>query len=349
MSVKALTAKIIILFSLFFIFAPKVTTASESVFVTDGSTRGRALAMGSAYSSLEDDFSSGLYNPAAFRLNAARNEPLFRIFFNPLGSASAFYDFSHYNRDFILDNKLTGIEALLSLSMLFKGMVIATPAFDFGICLNEDILGKDSTFTQPDHFFSIERNTKGGFHSSFLNLKVAPSISVGLTGTLYDSWKDGHYQTGTGYTFGVLLNPNPKMKIGLTYYEIPSNFSDGRSSLENIEGGTATGGISYYPDPKTVISVDVRNLYKENKGTAREIHSGLEHVFLQRIALRAGYFQKKTTIHNVYSAGIGILPAWGRISKYVNTSRSDIFSYSFILEEGLPTRHWHTLSLLFRY
>jgi hypothetical protein len=348
MSNQAMIAKMIALLSIF-IFAPKVLAASESVFVTDGTVRGRALAMGSASSSLDDDFSSGLYNPAAFRLNAARNERSFRIFFNPVGAGSAFYDYSTHSRDFTADSRLTETEALLALSMLLKGIVISTPAFDFGVCLNEDILNADSTFTDSKRFFSLERNAKGAFHSSFLNLKIAPSISVGLTGTLYDVWKDGGYKTGTGYTFGVLFSPNPKMKVGLTYFEMPGNFSQGRCLLENIEEGTATGGVSYYPDSQTVISVDVRNLYKENKGTAREIHSGVERVFFKRVALRAGYFRKKSTDYNVYSTGIGILPSWGRISKYVNTSRNDIFSYTFIREEGVSPRQWHILSLLFKY
>ena len=348
MSGKASIARTLVILYIF-LSAPQVLKASESFFAADGTVRGRALAMGSASASLEDDFSAGLYNPAAFRLNAARNERAFRLFFNPAGSAAAFHDFSRYDRDFAVDRKLTETEALLAASMLLKGMVFSTPAFDFGICLNEDVLNADSTFTDSKRFFSIERNTKGAFHSSFLNLKIAPSISVGFTGTLYDTWKDGRYKTGTGYTFGVLFNPNPKMKIGLTYYEMPSNFSQGRYLLEDIEEGTANGGVSYYPDPQTVISVDVRNLYKENKGTAREIHSGVERVFLKRIALRAGYFRKKSTDYNVYSTGIGILPAWGRIGKYVNTSRNDVFSYTFIMEEGVSPRQWHILSLLFRY
>ena len=348
MSGKALIARTLVILYIF-LSAPQVLKASESFFAADGTVRGRALAMGSASASLEDDFSAGLYNPAAFRLNAARNERAFRLFFNPAGSAAAFHDFSRYDRDFAVDRKLTETEALLAASMLLKGMVFTTPAFDFGICLNEDILNADSIFIESGHFFSIERNTKGAFHSSFLNLKIAPSISIGITGTLYDSWKNGRYETGTGYTFGVLLNPNPKMKIGFVYNEIPNDFSEGRYPLESIAGGTATGGISYYPDPQTVISVDVRNLNKETKGAAREIHSGVERVFGERVALRAGYFRKKSTDYDVYSAGIGILPAWGRIIKYVNTSRSDILTYTFILEESSSTRQWHMLSLLLRY
>jgi hypothetical protein len=348
MSGKSLFTGTLVILNIF-LWAPKVLNAAENNYIADGTVRGRALAMGGAAFSLEDDFSSGLYNPAAFRLHAERNERPFRLFFNPFGSAAVFYDFSRYNRDFAMDRKLTETETFLAASMLLKGIVFTTPAFDFGICLNEDNLYADSTFIESGHFYSIERNTKGAIHSSFLNLKIAPSVSIGITGTLYNSWKNGQYETGTGYTLGVLLNPYPKMKIGLAYHEIPSGFSEGRYPLESIEGGTAAGGISYYPDPQTVISVDVRNLNKENKSAPREIHSGVERVFGERVALRAGFFRKKFTDYDVYSAGIGILPAWVRTSKNMNTSRSDIFSYTFIFEESGSARRWHMLSLLLRY
>ena len=56
----------------------------ETRFLTTGLTRARALAMGSAYFSIEDDFSAGFYNPGAFKLNTTRRERNFKLYFNPL-------------------------------------------------------------------------------------------------------------------------------------------------------------------------------------------------------------------------------------------------------------------------
>lgn len=102
------------------------TQADDRIFITGGSLRGRALGMGGAYTSIQDDLSSGLYNPASFRVNAARDERQFRIFFNPVGCAAAFDEFNKYDLEYGKDSKLTGGEALRAASLLLKGMVFTT-------------------------------------------------------------------------------------------------------------------------------------------------------------------------------------------------------------------------------
>ena len=70
-----------------------VSNLAEAVqhrYLTVGTVRARALAMGGAYHSIEDDFSAGFYNPAAFRVNPTRNERPFRLFFNPNASHLTF-------------------------------------------------------------------------------------------------------------------------------------------------------------------------------------------------------------------------------------------------------------------
>ena len=48
--------------------------AGENRFLTSSLSRARSLAMGGAYHSLIDDFSAGIYNPGAFRINNARGK-----------------------------------------------------------------------------------------------------------------------------------------------------------------------------------------------------------------------------------------------------------------------------------
>jgi len=322
--------------------------ADENRFLTSSLSRARSLAMGSAYHSLIDDFSAGIYNPGAFRLNNPRGKRIFRLFFNPAGMAVAFYDYSKYNRNFTVDNDLTVTEGLLSAALLFKGAVLTTPLLDIGINLGEEIIS-DSPLKYGKRFYSIEGNTYGSFNSAFVNFKIASTVSLGMSGTLYKSRIKSQTTYKGGYTFGVLLNPNPKLNVGITYHDIPEEFPEARFVIESIEGGTVTSGISYYPDEKTVISIDLRNLNKEDKLASREIHTGFERIFRERIALRAGYFRKKLTDHDVYSLGIGILPRWEKISKFVNSTRSDIISYTLVSEENGYKCRWHVFSLLLRY
>ncbi len=325
--------------------------AGENRFLSSSLSRARSLAMGSAYHSLIDDFSAGIYNPGAFRINNARGKRKYRLFFNPAGMAVAFYDYSKYNRDFIEDNELTFTEGLQSAALLFKGAVFTTRRVDFGINLGEEIINNssDSPLKLTKRFYSIEGNTYGSFNSAFVNIKIASTVSVGVAGTMYKSRTEGQTSYKGGYTFGVLLNPNPKLNVGIAYNDIPEEFSKARFVLESIEGGTVTSGISYYPDEKTVVSIDLRNLNKEDKLASREIHTGFERIFRGRIALRAGYYRKKLSENDVYSIGIGILPTWEKISKFANSTRSDIISYTLITEENGYNCRWHVFSLLLRF
>ncbi|MFC1541341.1 hypothetical protein ACFL50_02690 [Candidatus Latescibacterota bacterium] len=323
-------------------------SGDQNSYISVSISRARALAMGSAYHSLVDDFSSGLYNPGAFRLNSTREEKNFRLFFNPVGMSMALYDYSKYNRDYDRDDKLTLSEGLAAASMIIKGAVYTTPLLDFGINLGEEIISDNIIMKQKNRFFSAENFAYCSLNSAYVNFKIASAVSLGLTSTLYNSRTDGKTLKKGGYTFGVLLKPNPKLNVGIVYHEIPEEFSSARFPIESIENETVTSGVSYYPDENTVFSIDLRNLNKEDKFASREIHTGLERCIGKRLALRAGYYRKKQTQNDVYSFGIGILPFWGKISKYVNSSRNDIFSYSLIIEENGYTRRWHVFSLLLR-
>jgi hypothetical protein len=324
-------------------------SGAERMYLTSGTLRTRALAMGSAYSSIEGDLSSGLYNPAGFRINAARNERSFRLFFNPIGSAAAFTDYNDDDLDHREDRTLTAEEAARAIGMLFEGAVFSTSAFDVGFAFNEPVIRSDSAGAHDGHFFSVEEATRESFHSAFVNLKIASSVSLGWSGVLYQHRENGHYAYSGGYSFGVLLDPTSWMKVGFTYFQLPQDGADMRSDIENIETGTVSGGVSYYPDDHTTISLDIRNLNKESTSSMLETHAGIERIFGDRIALRAGYFRKKSTEDDVISFGAGILPLWGKLEKYRNSSRQDILSYTYIMEEGGTTRNWHLVSFLLTF
>ncbi|MBN1292291.1 MAG: hypothetical protein JXB48_10670 [Candidatus Latescibacteria bacterium] len=327
---------------------PCFARSIETSYVTSGTLRARALAMGSAYYSIEDDFSAGLYNPGAFKINATRSERRYRIFFNPLTAGVGLYNLNRYDRDYEVDDKLTFGETLWSIATVFKGAVYTTPVVDIGVNLNEEIIDHESVI-EKKRFFSIEQLSKQSFHSAFVNFKIASTVSFGIAGSLYNTYSNDKNNYKAGHTFGVMLNPNPKMKVGIAYNYFPASSSDARYGLESLENETVTSGVSYYPDNKTVLSLDLRNLNKEDKNTAREIHTGFERKFFDRFALRSGYYRKKSTKDDVISFGIGILPKWEKLSKYATSSRNDILSYTVIFEENGYKNRWHVFSLLLRY
>jgi hypothetical protein len=244
---------------------------------------------------------------------------------------------------------MTETEILQASSMLVKGMVFTAPVIDVGFVFHEPVIGSDSTGVLRERFFSAERITRESLHSAFVNVKIAQTVSLGLSGTVIQTRENGKLEYRTGHSFGVLIDPTPKMKVGVAYIQLPEEAEDVRTELESIGSGTVSGGISYYPDEETTLSVDVRNMNRDDRPSSREIHAGAERLFGKRVALRLGYFRKKDTNDDVYSCGLGILPVWDRITKYRYSTRNDLLSYTFILEEGNSARRWHVLSLLFKY
>ena len=171
--------------------------------------------------------------------------------------------------------------------------MFTTAIVDFGLALNESVLRSDSALVLGNRFISTERVARESFHTAFVNLKIAPTISLGLSSSLYRLRTGDHDDYKNGFSFGVLLEPSPKMEVGLAYFHAPKEFSDARLNLEQMDGGTVTGGISYYPKPGTVLSVDVRNLNREEQASSLEIHSGAEYTIGSRLALRAGISVKR--------------------------------------------------------
>ncbi len=324
-------------------------SADSTRYFTMGTARARALAMAGAYYSVEDDFSAGFYNPGAFKIHATKNERRIKLFFNPVASLTAFKDYSDYDYDYSRDGELTFEEALVSLSMAIKGLTFTTTYLDFGIGLGEEIIGGSAaSMKTAGELLSFEGMNSGAFHSAFVNMKIAPAVSIGLAGTLYSHGFDDSNDLDSGYTFGVQLAPNPKLNVGIVYTEIPEDFENARMGLESVESNSAISGLTYHPDEKTILSFDLRSVNKEDNDTSRQIHMGFERTFYERISFRAGYYREKATDHNIYSAGIGLLPRWEKIKKFSGTTRNDILSYAFILEENSYSRRWHVLSLLLR-
>lgn len=339
----------VMLLSVVFLLLPATMKASaEERYLTSGMARSRALAMGGAFHSVEDDFSAGFYNPGAFRIYSVKSERRLKVFFNPAATASALYDYSKYDYDYDRDDELTVGEALYSLAFFLKGMTYTTTVLDMGFGLGEEVIDFTSQKTMPEHVFSFEGMSRCQFHSAFVNLKIAPPVSIGVSGTLYSSRAEEKMTVRDGYTFGVLIKPDPRLNIGIVYYKLPEMFSGARMGLENIENETATSGISYMPDDQTVLSIDLRAVNKEDLPTSRQVHAGIERRFFNRLALRAGYYRSKETHDDVMSFGIGILPRWEKISKYSGTTRNDVLSYSFIADERSFERRWHIISLLVR-
>ena len=328
--------------------------AEQQQFITNNTIRSRSLALAGAYISMEDDLSAMLWNPAAYGNHSTRREVSFRLYVQPLAPLIAAHQFREVDLRWKQDDRLTLEESLLALAFLLKGATFCTSTLSFGIIGFEESLDR-----QPSaRFFDFRSAAAAYCNVLAVNIRLAPTVSLGAAATLYYKWNEheSHFY-GEGYSFGVLLKPNPKMNVGLTYFNLPQDAADSRRRLERIEDQTVNGGLSYYPDDKTILSLDLRNLNNDERAAAREIHLGVERVFLKHFALRTGYFRRKFSdpADHILTLGIGVGRFEYMLGQSRASSRLDVLSYTYIREQHKvldgshqDLRNWHTLSLLLR-
>ena len=325
------------------------TRADEERYIGSGSSRARAVAMGGAYAAAQDGFSAGLYNPGAFVAEQAVDGSRLRWMLNPLALPIGLYDYRDRDRYWSCDDELTAAEALESAAMTVKGLTLNTEYVDVGLCLWEEILSYGAGSNRSGRLFTVEGLSRGMFHSAFANFKIAPTVSIGLSGMLYRIREDGKTSSSGGYSFGVLLEPAPRLLVGLSYMVMPDVATDARMVLEDIASETAIAGLSYHPDDRTIFTMDLRAVNKDDLATSRQIHTGLERRLADRFAVRAGYYRKKDTQDDVLSFGVGILPRWSANDGIDTAALSDIVSYTLVLEENGTRRRWHIVSMACRF
>ena len=331
---------------LFIVTVPCVAFSSQSRFANFAVGRTRALSMGGAYFSIRDELFSGLYNPAALEATALPMKWSVHFYLNPIAPVISAYDFKVYDRHFIGRNGLTTKEALLSLGVLLKGVTLSTPILDIGLIFMEEDIGDQVSHRR---FFSARNALTRYNNSLIINLKLAPTVSMGIAGNLHFSDEAGKRNFDEGYAFGILLEPTEKLNVGITYNDIPDNKWETRERLNRVGDGTVTSGVSYYPDPSTILTVDLRNLNEEDKLALREIHAGFERTFFGRLALRGGIFRKRPESANVISLGMGLLPSGSERQPNNGTTRNDILSYTVVRERvGGGDVFWHFMSFIIR-
>jgi len=334
----SLFGPLLFLYGILFQFIP--SAFSENEFLTFSNTKARAFAMGGAYISVEDDISSVAWNPATFGSCAfGRGKTLF---ISPITPFIAINGFRDYDRLWRRDDKLTFEESILSLVLSLKGFAIFLPTMSVGILGVEE--NPDST---GPRFFNSKPALMDHFHVVGISIRPSSSFSFGAALRFYYQQDDkGTRRWGKGTSFGVLLKPNPKVNIGVAYFDLPRSFlGEVDKRLLRIDDETVNAGISYYPNDRMAFSVDLRNLNDESGLAQREIHLGFEsRLFPKSLVVRGGYFRKQPGDQDVFSVGFG----WtcGSYNKYGYLPGHDVLGYSFLSEETKQGRtKWHIFSL----
>ncbi|NOZ61553.1 MAG: hypothetical protein GXO74_07705 [Calditrichaeota bacterium] len=321
--------------------------AQNDLFLSLSTMKAKPLSMASAYTSVEDNLVSGLYNPASLRL--FKGEKNFRVtfFLNPIAPASAIYErYGKEPADPSLESRSVWKDALL----LFKGVVISAKFLDFGLVFNEQIIDPRVISQQKD-IFSYYDFSKNSSHSAILHLRLADRVSLGASGTLFLREQGDKVQRGFGFSYGILMKPAKRMNAGVVYHYLPRLMSDVRIPLEKMVDQTINVGLSYYPFDATTLSLDLRNLTEEKGKSVIELRFGVEQRVFSLFALRGGYFKERFSDREQISAGIGILDTNIFFSRAEKFQRSPfLLNYAVIFEKNnAVTTRWHVVTFGLRF
>ncbi|RMD86199.1 MAG: hypothetical protein D6813_15230 [Calditrichaeota bacterium] len=309
--------------------------------------RARPLAMGGAFTSIEDDLAAINFNPAAFNLYQSEKPHRVTLFLNPVAPFVGLFQ----DTDLFKVGRAKFEDFLVTLSLFLKSIALSVNPFEFGILLGEENLYLPK-FLESDEIFHTETFKNNLTHSFVAKLKLADQVSIGGAAFIVygnDEKILNKQIRKIGLSYGILLKPEKKLNVGVVFFNLPDSLPKVRLPVERIVDESVNIGISYKAFPQTLFSLDVRNVVEEQSVVEREVHVGFEQIILSQFAFRAGFFNKKEGNFAV-SAGIGIFDGNSLFSFDNDFDHKNFYiNYAFIYEKAEPENvRWHLLSFFWR-
>ena len=321
--------------------------AQTNLYLNLSTMKAKPLAMASAYTSIEDNLVSAMYNPATLSTYALKKNFRLTFFLNPVAPVSAWFDrYRSETTNFYLENQSRWKDGLL----LFKGLIITLKFLDIGFVFNEQIID-ENLIAAKRQIFSYYHVPNNCYHSAIIKLRLADRVSLGASTSLFKKQSEEQVEKGWEFSYGILMKPEKNLNVGISYHYFPKLMSTVRMPLEKMADQTVNVGLSYYPFKSTTLSLDLRNITEEKGKSVIEIRSGFEQRFFSIIALRAGYFRERFSDLKQTSAGIGLIDSNLFFSQNGKFAHSPfLINYAFVQEKRKSTiKRWHVLSLEIRF
>lgn len=323
-------------------------SAQESSFLTFSTTKARPLAMGGAYTAVEDDIFSASYNPATLSFYQYDKDHRLTFYLNPIAPVAAIHQNFRAQQD-EAEAEVSAVDVLKSTALLLKSIAFTGSYIDLALVFHEQILDQGELLQQKQ-FFENRDIWKNSYHSFLTRIKLAERVSLGFSGSLYVNRINNQTQQDMGFSYGILIKPSSNLNVGLAYVDFPKNIPDIRMPLERLSDETMNIGVSYRPTSTTLLAFDFRNLTEDSRKTVREAHFGFEQNIFSIIALRGGYYKERFSDNHVFSGGIGLIDSNLFYNKQNRFNHSQfMLNYSFVFQK-MKTEElsWHVLSLYVR-
>lgn len=333
---------------LFILGLTNISFSQQNLFLTSGTTKARSLALGGAYTSIEDDIVSAGYNPATLSLYQATKDSRLTVYLNPVAPMIVYYGQIKKNNHSD-QNHSPSQQFLKTITLLIKSLVFTGRFVDIALVLNEQVI-EEKYLLHQNKFFDDCDLWDNSYHTFTSRIKLAERVSIGVAGSIYlKKIEDKRYQ-GVGFSYGIMLKPAHNMNVGLAFIDFPENLPEIRLPVERMIDQTMNIGVSYKPTTSTTLSFDLRNLTEDDQPNVREAHLGIEQTIFSIFAIRGGLFQERFTRDRTFSGGLGLFDSNLLFSKENHFNHPQfLLNYSFLYQkrDSHPFR-WHVLSILFR-
>jgi len=319
--------------------------SQQNFYFTLNTLKARPLAIGGAYTSIEDDIVSASYNPATLSLYRFSKDHRFTVYLNPVAPTTLYYEYfkSEHQEQQKRD------ELYKTATLLLKSLVFTIKSIDLALIFNEQVIDQQYLANQKIFFQNCDL-WENSYHTLATRIKLAERVSLGASGSYYLKKINNEAHGGWGFSYGILLKPSTRMNVGLAFVDFPNEMPEIRVPLERMADQTMNIGISYKPTSSTTLSFDLRNLTEDNRKGVREAHLGFEQNIFSILSIRGGYFKERFADVHTFSGGIGLIDSNLMFADDNHFNHSQfLLNYSFLYQKTKNQFfRWHVLSLLIR-
>ncbi len=262
----------------------------------------RALAMGGAFTAVEDALENALFNPAALRADTY-GQSSFDLYLNPIGAADAV---KHRNT-LTMRNSWNARDALSMPGIFLRSVTYAQPVFQVSAILAEQ-LPNNPFLNNKASQYDTEHILDWNYHLASVRLTLAKQVSLGATAYAFNRTDRSTQQLSTrfGSSYGILMKPNDSFTAGVSFFSFPEGADSLIFQQHRISNKSINVGIAYRVAPYLTGALDFRNVSQEENNSTNEVHAGLEIQPASMLALRTGYFRNYNSGIDTYSIGLGL-------------------------------------------
>ncbi len=292
---------------------------------------------------VQDAAGSSLYNPAAMGFYHDNQNSRFSMFLDPLGAAFAVNN----QAELSAEEKFDGVDWLNLTGLFVKACTVSSQNFSVALVLAEH-LGTNPYMEKK--YVSNKGILDWNYNILATRIVLASQVSIGASGFLFSSMGDQSVKRNFGSSYGVYLQPGPKISVGIAYFDLPDEMDTIFLQRYRIIDETINVGIQFQPAHFFKLSADLRNVTEEGREFIREAHLGTEISPWTWIALRGGYYKDLLNHTRQYSLGVGLLNNnWFKSLDSQLVSSHYTINYALQMDYTDKTLNYvHYLSVLFR-